>query len=523
MHADRRLLSVEMIAAPLLAVGLLALAVLQYHWLDQWRIAEAQSRQAALQTLAKGTAARIDAVVEQHLNLLRSLLDENGLLDLNAAQPLPEGRSALGQVLWVADAADPDLGPVWRLERGPRPRFVQSGYAELAQTAAPLWANGPSGLSGALVDGGAPLLIVPTLVRTRPELAATNGALIARLRLDTLRALLTELNRDSDSDYAVLAELSRSPSAHSWAVPTPANFPGQPAAGHWSLLLNYRAGSAADLAEKLKHRNLIVAAGILLLLAASAGLLWMVTRQRRRLAAQRLSMIATVSHELRTPLAVIDSAAANLAEGITASAEGVAAYGRLIRDHSQRLRRLVEHALAPGVLASSGEGRSHRDCSAPLSTALQTCLDKLAEAQARQRLHCSGPMPLIAVDATDLDLMLSNLIGNALRYADPGSSVRLHTEIRRSWLRLGLSNDCRELQPDEAKRLFEPFFRGQHARSVHQPGSGLGLNLTLAISQRYGGDLRHRLQDGQIHFELRLPLASSASKADVSKLGDAKS
>lgn len=509
MHPDRRLLTVELVAAPVLALGLMALAILQYHWLDQWRQREAESRQAALQTLTKGLAARIDAVVEQQLQRLRALADEAELLDLSAPrQHANDSRST--PVLWVA--ADPGTSnrPIWRLDPQ-HGRFVQAGYAELAQIVGARIGAGPAELTATLSEGSAPLLLLRQSARISPDQPQRAGLLIAALPSERIQAVLDELD-DSEGDYALHAQLRPEPITSGLPVPSSALFAGQPAAGYWHLQLNYRAGSASELATRLQRRNLAVAAVILLLLAASSALLWIAARSRRRLAQQRLTMVAAVSHELRTPLSVIDSAAANLADGITREAASVVEYGRLIRDQSQRLRSLVEHALAPGVLADAGRrSLAQATASAALSEVLASCLDKLEALQARQRLRCSGPLPVLAVAAADLELMLSNLIANALRYSGPTTEVRLQTQTRGRWMDLNLSNDCSGLLPDERAQLLEPFFRGRQARCVHQEGSGLGLNLIQAISHRYGGRLRYGLRQDEIRFVLRLPLLTRAA------------
>lgn len=508
MTLERRTPLLELLAAPVLALLLLALAALQYHWLDQWALRDAESREVALATLAQGLGAEIDAEVQREFERLRAVATALGSKPAGGqlSATLPAGSAS---VWWVARDPRRAERPVWRLRQRPEPRLVEVGWAEFLQQAG---AWGERLLRGAAepaqIEGLAPVLVLArsaALGSGRDE----PGLLFQRLSAESLQTALQRALRQSERSRAGAVRARLLPARESVEgilLPTPARFAGQPAAGYWRLQLAYSAGSAQELAAQLQRQHLLLAGSILLLLAVSAALLGVAAFRRRRLAEQRLLMIATVSHELRTPLAVIDSAAANLADGITAEAARVREYGGLIRSEAQRLRRWVEQALEPGVLAD-GASAAAGPGSTALGAALQRSVDQLQIDRERLRIDLAGlASAQVAMPSAELDLVLGNLIGNAQRYADPASPLWLTLRQRGNRLDLQLRNHCSDLRPDERGRLLEPFFRAEHARARHRHGSGLGLSLVRAVLQRHRGRLKIGFLDTLVEVRVSLPL-----------------
>src|SRR5262249_19998495 len=101
--------------------------------------------------------------------------------------------------------------------------------------------------------------------------------------------------------------------------------------GLWRLHLRNRSGSLETDVAQARRQNLLISFGILILLAAAVALLTLSARRARRLARQQMDFVAGVSHELRTPITVTNSAAYNLAKGVTRDPDQIQSYGRIIR------------------------------------------------------------------------------------------------------------------------------------------------------------------------------------------------
>ena len=115
-------------------------------------------------------------------------------------------------------------------------------------------------------------------------------------------------------------------------------------------------------------------------------------------------------------------------------------------------------------------------------------------------------------DPDQLERVLSNLLGNALRYAAPGA-VEIGAEATLSGVRLSVRDHGPGL-PDDPERLFERFYQGDASRTrgaAGEKGSGLGLSIARAIVQAHGGTLNAANHPGGgAVFNLVLPAKGPA-------------
>ena len=124
--------------------------------------------------------------------------------------------------------------------------------------------------------------------------------------------------------------------------------------GRWLLSVWQRNGSLDAVVASLRHRNLAISGGILLLLLATGAALAQFSRRAQQLAQVEMEFVAGVSHELRTPLTVIRTAAFNLRGKVASNPPQVERYGALIQQESERLGAIVEQVLR---FASAKAGR----------------------------------------------------------------------------------------------------------------------------------------------------------------------
>ena len=116
----------------------------------------------------------------------------------------------------------------------------------------------------------------------------------------------------------------------------------------------------------------------------------------------------------------------------------------------------------------------------------------------------------------DLPLLqraLSNLVANATRYADHGTSIRIDiAEAAPGALRVVVVNQGATIEPGHLPRLFDRFFRGDRARSGAHQNHGLGLAIVAAIARMHGGQPFVSSADGVTSIGLTLlhtPVAGS--------------
>jgi signal transduction histidine kinase len=251
------------------------------------------------------------------------------------------------------------------------------------------------------------------------------------------------------------------------------------------------------------HRSLILRLGLVSLASfALFALLWTAYREKE-LAARQMDFVAGVSHELRTPLAVICSAGENLADGVALKQGKVEQYGSLVRDEGRRLSEMVEQILA----FSKTEG-NHETEPVPLSKLVQramtACTHEIRAAGAEVDVYIPEELPPVIVDPTPMAYAIRNLLSNAIRHGKSPIYMTAHPAQR--GVDFSVEDQGEGIDPREAKKLFEPFYRGQTARATQVRGLGLGLSLVKRIVESQGGRVRaENRSEGGARFILTLP------------------
>jgi len=216
--------------------------------------------------------------------------------------------------------------------------------------------------------------------------------------------------------------------------------------------------------------------------------------RRRQDQSQLLNMLM---HELKTPLAVIDLA---LKER-NPSDKAQSYVGRAIDNMTSILNRCVQ---TDRLVERPFEVQAQRfDLVQPLRQWLQdhkqaqgrVALTSLAVAEVETDLHCT-------------QIIVSNLIENALKYGDPQQPVHINLQVQahadgRSGFCLQVSNAPGAAGLPDADKVFSKYYRSAAAR--RQSGTGLGLYLSLNLAQLIGAQLRYLPTDSLIQFELWLP------------------
>ncbi|MGI9100904.1 MAG: sensor histidine kinase [Terriglobales bacterium] len=284
----------------------------------------------------------------------------------------------------------------------------------------------------------------------------------------------------------------------------------------WQLVVQNRGGSLDAVAASVRHRDLAISFGVLLILAATMGLMLVSTHRAQRLARLQMDFVTGVSHELRTPLAVISTAAENIADGVVADRQQLARYGIAIKTQARQLTLLVEQIL---LFAATRERRYQYNVRTLqvgefVEPALTATTGLAREAGFTIEANVAAGLPAISGDLLALSQCLQNLITNAVKYG--GSD-------RRVLVAAGLSGDAGEIlvsvedhgagiPPGELGQIFEPFYRSPSATAAQIHGSGLGLPLARSIAEAMGGRLTVTSELGKGScFVLHLPVADAAA------------
>lgn len=229
-------------------------------------------------------------------------------------------------------------------------------------------------------------------------------------------------------------------------------------------------------------------------------------REHRRVAEIRELFIGVLGHDLRNPLAAIQmSAATMLRNGHLTDADSAIA-GRIIRS-SQRMVRMIAQLLD---LTRTRLGAGLPLARVPTDLA-ELCRNVAEEFEFPVRLALDDGLTG-TWDPDRLAEVLSNLTGNAIDHATPGTPVDLRAHREGGVAVVEVSNAGAPIPPDVLPFLFEPFRQGK-LRPHKSPKDNLGLGLYIAkqIALAHGGTLEGRSDAGRTTFSLRLPRAADAA------------
>ena len=109
-------------------------------------------------------------------------------------------------------------------------------------------------------------------------------------------------------------------------------------------------------------------------------------------------------------------------------------------------------------------------------------------------------------DHDALEQVLTNLVGNAARYSNPGAKITIAIEPRADQLEVRVADTGIGIPEDDLERIFERFYRVDAARSRVLGSTGLGLSIVKHLVDAMGGDVRVESQLGVgSTFTIRLP------------------
>jgi two-component system sensor histidine kinase SenX3 len=288
-----------------------------------------------------------------------------------------------------------------------------------------------------------------------------------------------------------------------------------------------------DLRKGIGPGRLVVAARVAPLGADHVLLLVEDRSKAARVEEIRRDFVANVSHELKTPVGGI----ALLAEAILDAhddPEVVARFAKRISVESDRLTRLVKEIVELSRLQGADVVREPAliDVAACARDALDRSHLMAQESDIELAVACDDGCEVWG-DAELVTTAITNLIGNAIAYSDPGTRVAV--SVRRGTdglVDIAVTDQGLGIAPDEQERIFERFYRVDTARSRATGGTGLGLAIVKHVVDNHGGTVSVWSQPGRgSTFTIRLPAGAPAAPTSTepdevsppSEIGDSSS
>ncbi|MEV8612525.1 HAMP domain-containing sensor histidine kinase [Amycolatopsis sp. NPDC051373] len=258
--------------------------------------------------------------------------------------------------------------------------------------------------------------------------------------------------------------------------------------GHGQLDVRLRAKGSDELAQLVTTFNSTAAE-----LERTVGTL-------REMEADARRFVADVSHELRTPLAAMNAVTDVLDEDAEQLPADTAVAARLVSTETRRLTRLVQDLVE---ISRFDAGRA--ELRLEEWDVAQGVTDSLA---ARGWTAANGivtdlPAGVVAtVDPRRLDIVVANLVGNALRHGE--APVEVHLAADAHTVTLEVADHGPGIPEPVLPRVFDRFTKADSARARSE-GSGLGLSIARENARLHGGDVEAANTGSGARFTLWLP------------------
>lgn len=206
----------------------------------------------------------------------------------------------------------------------------------------------------------------------------------------------------------------------------------------------------------------------------------------------RDEVLGVVTHDLRNPLNSITLAASTL----PSDDPRVRNAGGCIRRAAERADRLIEDLLLAAKI-DAGHLTVHR-AQEPVEPVLREVVELHRQLAMRKRLQLSLVVdPSVSsawMDRHRMSQLVSNLIGNAIKFTPDGGRIVVSAVQIQNELRLTVSDTGPGIGEDELPRLFDRFYQGARA---HEAGAGLGLAIAKGIAEAHGGSIHVHSEVGR--------------------------
>ncbi len=231
----------------------------------------------------------------------------------------------------------------------------------------------------------------------------------------------------------------------------------------------------------------------LVLILAGAAVVYRAVWKQMKLSQQQQNFMMAVTHELKSPIAVAKLNLETLRKHKLDEEKQAKLLDNTIRE-TNRLDQLCNNIL----LASQFEHQKYQPYLERLdfSQLMQQGVEELKGRIASHPLTSFiQPGIELQADRFMMQLLLNNLVENAVKYAPKGTEiqVRLYTETEEDdeepVLKLEICDEGEGIDPAERKRIFEKFYRIGNENTRKSKGSGLGLYLAQKIVEQHGGQI----------------------------------
>jgi PAS domain S-box-containing protein len=219
--------------------------------------------------------------------------------------------------------------------------------------------------------------------------------------------------------------------------------------------------------------------------------------------------LALLSHEFRTPLQAIFGYTELLEREIHGPLNELQRRDLLRIQHSQQHLLGLINTILEFAKLESGQPVDIACVPTVMNETLGAMESLVAPHLEAKNLNyeykCADPAVIAQADPAKVQQIVLNLLANAIKFTDPGGSIRVECGLEREFVTINVTDTGRGIPPDKLEAVFEPFVQLKAGGSTLN-GTGLGLPISRRLAEAMGGNLSAKSELGKgSTFTLRLP------------------
>jgi two-component system sensor histidine kinase SenX3 len=346
------------------------------------------------------------------------------------------------------------------------------------------------------------------LVWSRPSTATSSsarwtGIAVPRQRAETLMAAALE-PLATDQGFAIAFRDRRLAAWPARMRDSSRTLPLESLPG-WSIAFSSEVETPTFQRRLLRYSMVFLPVAML---AFGVAITAWIVRRELALRGMQSTFVAAVTHEFKSPITSIRLLIERIAGGRGADAAAIERYGGAIAAEADRLEALVNRLLDVQQLQAGQKQFTLRP--GELDHIVHDVVERVRpHAESRRialALDTPRGLPPIPMDADAVADAVRNLLDNAIKYSDPGGSVDVSISASNGHVLVAVEDDGVGVDPGEASRIFEPFYRSVRGDRANVQGTGLGLAQVKAVAEAHGGTVTVAPSGGRgSRFILALP------------------
>lgn len=193
----------------------------------------------------------------------------------------------------------------------------------------------------------------------------------------------------------------------------------------------------------------------------------------------RKEFVANVSHELKTPLGVIKSFSEGIRDGVKEEKRDY--YVGVILDEINKMDRLIVEMLEISKFDAGAVAYNNKEINLKYLVNRVVGLFGNSLIERQLSIEIKGDFGTASIDEEKITRVLSNLIGNAIKYCKDQSTIIIKGEQVEGQLKILIENECTPFSEEALEKIWDRFYKVDTSHNREKEGTGLGLAITKSI------------------------------------------